>query len=264
MPPPGGSLIFHGIRSPEAVHEDTETNRVELPLIILKSANRQLGGQAVDDEEKPVANARVMMYGKGQRYNSTQTDDRGRYTFDQVCEGPVSVSARYREAFGNTQGQAGDTNLMVVLRNQSRRSRAISPQPIALKGKILPDLSGAGFPNDAITAGKPVLLCLFDLEQRPSRRCLRLLAEKHEALRQQGVTILAVHTSATTDEAFKSWKEANPLPFPMGYVRDKSEKNRWLTGASSLPWLILTEASHRVTAEGFALDDLDATLKTLP
>jgi hypothetical protein len=32
---------------------------------------------------------------------------------------------------------------------------------------------------------------------------------------------------------------------------------------SALPWLILADASHRVVAEGFSLDELDAQLQQL-
>jgi len=31
-----------------------------------------------------------------------------------------------------------------------------------------------------------------------------------------------------------------------------------------LPWLILTDANHRVIAEGFSLDELDVQIKKLP
>jgi hypothetical protein len=43
-------------------------------------------------------------------------------------------------------------------------------------------------------------------------------------------------------------------------VAEKSDKIKWATEVESLPWLILTEAQHRVAAEGFAIEELDATL----
>jgi uncharacterized GH25 family protein len=246
------------------VHENTETNRIEMPPFVLKIADRQIAGQVMDAEEKPVAGARVSMYGRDQPNNSTQTDAQGRFTFAQVCEGTVRAAVNHRGAYGDTQAQAGDTNLVIVVHDRSTVGPAASPQAVTLKGKALPDLSAADFGQETVVAGKPILLCLFDLDQRPSRRCLRLLAEKHAALRQQGIGVLAIHTTATTAEAFKTWKEANSSPFPVGWVREKSTKTRWLTSPASLPWLILTDANRRVAAEGFALEDLDATIKILP
>jgi hypothetical protein len=47
-------------------------------------------------------------------------------------------------------------------------------------------------------------------------------------------------------------------------VTEKSEKSKWASAVPALPWLILTDANHRVVAEGFALDELDAQIKKLP
>jgi hypothetical protein len=36
-----------------------------------------------------------------------------------------------------------------------------------------------------------------------------------------------------------------------------------VASVSALPWLILTDADHRVIAEGFLLDELDAQIKKM-
>ena len=51
------------------------------------------------------------------------------------------------------------------------------------------------------------------------------------------------------------------MPFPVGRVGEKADKTKWACEVESLPWLILTDGDRRVTAEGFALDELDAKLK---
>ena len=43
--------------------------------------------------------------------------------------------------------------------------------------------------------GKSVLLCLIDIEQRPSRRCLSQLALQAESLASKGVTFVVVQVS---------------------------------------------------------------------
>jgi hypothetical protein len=37
-----------------------------------------------------------------------------------------------------------------------------------------------------------------------------------------------------------------------------------MRAAESLPWLILADRAHRVSAEGFSIDELDARLAALP
>ena len=50
----------------------------------------------------------------------------------------------------------------------------------SLKGKPLPDLKSVNLELDCVPEGKPVLLCLFDVEQRPSRRFAKLVADRTE------------------------------------------------------------------------------------
>ena len=56
---------------------------------------------------------------------------------------------------------------------------------------------------------------------------------------------------------------AGAVSCPIGRVAEKSGGTRWVTEVSALPWLILADASHRVVAEGFSLDELDAPLQHL-
>ena len=144
--------------------------------------------------------------------------------------------------------------------NQSYAVRQTPKRP-PLKGKPLPDLAAMDLGGEACPPGKPVLLCLFDLDQRPSRRVVKQLADQHDALRQKGLTVLGLQAAITTADSFKEWKAANPVPFPIGRVVEKADKTKWASDADSLPWLILTDGDRRVTAEGFALDELEAKLK---
>jgi len=138
-----------------------------------------------------------------------------------------------------------------------------TPRRSPLKGSSLPDLATVNLASDATPAGRPVLLCLFDAGQRPSRHVVHQLDEQATALQQQGVTVLGVQAAVTSDEAFNEWKSASPVSFPLGRVTEKSEKSQWASAVPALPWLILTDANHRVIAEGFALDELDAQIQKL-
>lgn len=267
LPPEGRYILWanakgYGSVNKEAEGGDGETNRIELPPFVLKVADRKLAGQVVNAEDKPVSGVNVYMYGDGQPSGSVFTDKAGRFAFHQVCEGEVRLSANSQNSYGSAQAEGGDTNVVITLRAESGSRRA-PPRRAALTGRSLPDLTAVNLASDAIPTGKPVLLCLFDLEQRPSRRCVRLLAEQHDALRQKGLVVLAVQATPTTAEAVKTWKDATPVPFPVGFVAEKTDKTKWASGVESLPWLILADAQGRVSAEGFALDELDAKLKAL-
>jgi hypothetical protein len=243
------------------IQENADTNRVELEPCVLRVADRKLAGEVVDTDEKPVARANVFMYGQGQPNTSVRTDDKGRFKFDEVCEGTVQLSASSQRAFGNTRAEAGDTNVVIRLGVNQSYSVRETPRRPSLKGKPLPDLAAVELGGDTAPAGKPVLLCLFDIEQRPSRRFVKLLAEQHDALRQKGLTVLGLQATVATVDSFKEWKDGNPVPFPVGRLAEKADKTKWASEVESLPWLILTDGNRRVTAEGFAIEELDAKLK---
>jgi protocatechuate 3,4-dioxygenase beta subunit len=242
--------------------EETDTNWIALEPLILKLANQKLAGQVLDSDDKPVSRAQVMLRGQGQVNDTARTDEQGRFKFDQVCEGQVEVYATYQSSGVTLRAEAGDTN--VVLRLGSRVVAA--PAQImrtSLQSRPLPELANLDLPADAAPAGKPLLVCLFDLDQRPSRRLTRLLADQHNDLKQKGLIVVAVQAAVASPETFKEWKDGNPLPFPVGRLAEKTDKSKWISEVESLPWLILTDVNHRVTAEGFPIDELDAKLKSV-
>ncbi len=64
-------------------------------------------------------------------------------------------------------------------------------------------------------------------------------------------------------QAFNDWKKDAGIPFPAACLAGNPGEAGATWGASSLPWLILTDKAHRVVAEGFTLDDLQAKLQDL-
>lgn len=254
----------HGTASIDIPVGDTQTNRIEMQPLELRRADRQLAGRVVNADEKPVSGAQVSLSGNGQPNESVQTDSKGCFVFKEVCEGSLRLFAFAPQggSYANVKAEGGDTNVVITLGSRSSVSFA-SEQParISLKGKPLPDLAPLGIAPDAVPAGKRVLVCLFDAAQRPSRRCARLLAEQAGALREKGVEILLIQAVAATPESMQEWKQSNPVPFPVGNIGENARSARWVSDAGSFPYLILTDAERRVTAEGFAFDELDARLK---
>ncbi len=134
---------------------------------------------------------------------------------------------------------------------------------VVAEGDPLPDLAPLGLGSDLAPTNKPILLCLFDSQQRPSRHFLRQLSAQHEALRRKGLTVLGVQAAVIDSRSFQEWKGSNAFPFPVGRVAEESQQTAWVTGIASLPWLVLTDAQHRIAAEGFDLEETDAKLKAL-
>jgi protocatechuate 3,4-dioxygenase beta subunit len=265
--PPGrkysmdATALGYGSANQQLQSEDASTNSLDLEPFVLNIANLKLAGQVLDSEDKPVAGASLYMYGQGQPNASARSDAKGFFRFEHVCEGSLNVSANARNAYGNTRADGGDTNVVIRLGDRSSVAYREQPKRPSLKGKPLPDLASVNFAADSAPSGKRLLLCLFDVDQRPSRRFIRQLAEQFESLKQKDVAVLGLQAAVTTPEALKEWKDSNPVPFPVGHLTEKNPKTKWASDVESLPWLILTDADRRVTAEGFELDDLDSKLK---
>lgn len=243
--------------------EEAATNWIDMSGFVLQVADQRIAGQVVDADDKPVAGAYVHMYGQGQPNSSVRTDGQGRFAFDQVCAGSVQLSSNIRNAYGNVRVEAGETNAILKLGENTSYSSREAPRRPSLRGKPLPDLAAVGLAAEAVPADKPVLLCLFDLEQRPSRRCLRSLSEQLASLQEKGLVVAGLQAAIITPEAFKEWQDGKSVAFPVGRVADKSDKTKWASGVESFPWLILTDAKRQVVAEGFDIEELAAKLKDL-
>lgn len=53
----------------------------------------------------------------------------------------------------------------------------------------------------------------------------------------------------------------NKIPFPVGMIQGDGEKIRFAWGVKSLPWLILMNRKHIVTAEGFNLSEINSKIQ---
>jgi len=257
----------HGSANRQIAQDET-TNRVELEPMVLRLANLQLAGQVLDSDDKPFEGANVYMYGQGQPQTSVRSDKDGWFKFDEVCEGPIQISANAQRTYGNARAQGGDTNVVINLRSSSSgvsySDSSASPRRPSLKGKPLPDLATVKLTADSAPAGKPVLICVFDVEQRPSRSFVRLLAEQNDALAKKGVVVIGVQGAVVTDDVFNEWKGGSAVPFAVGRVMDKSDKATKWADTESLPLLILSDAQHKVVAEGFPFEEIDKQVSALP
>ncbi len=139
-----------------------------------------------------------------------------------------------------------------------------SPRRTPLIGRQLAELDGTGIdfkPEQA--RGKMILVCFWDMNQRPSRNCIIRLAKQAEQLKNKGVVVVAVQASKVDEGALNEWTKKNTIPFPVGMVQGGEDKTRFTWAVKSLPWLILTDKEHIVRTEGFSINELDEKITTL-
>jgi len=142
--------------------------------------------------------------------------------------------------------------------------QVIEGEPIPLTGKALPELKDLGIDlSSADVNDKVILVCFFDMDQRPSRNCLRQLSKRAQELKAKNVVVISVHSSKIDKNALDGWIKQNDIPFPSGMIEDNEEKIHFTWGIKSLPWLILTDKKHIVGAEGFALNELSKKLNQI-
>jgi len=128
-------------------------------------------------------------------------------------------------------------------------------------GKPLPKLEGIKLKLSAEqTKDRAILLCFFDMNQRPSRNCIIRLAKQAEQLKQKGIAVVAVQASKMDENKLNEWVKNNNIPFTVGMIQGDEEKTRYTWGVRSLPWLILTDKQHTVIAEGFGIIELGEKL----
>ena len=139
---------------------------------------------------------------------------------------------------------------------------AYKPEPPDLVGKALPESTdiGVGFASGQAKNSK-LLVCFWDMQQRPSRHCLKSLAQKVGNLVDNDISVLCVHASEVNEEALNKWMRDYNVPFAAKTITHDEEKIRFAWGVKSLPWLILADSKHIVRAEGFSLGELEEKVR---
>jgi hypothetical protein len=143
-------------------------------------------------------------------------------------------------------------------------SKADWRNALPLAGGALPRLGDFGIDFSQIDMNdKKILICFWDMEQRPSRHCIRQLIEQADLLEQKGVIIVAVQTSKIDRTVLNEWVKKYNVPFLVGMIQGDVEEIRLTWGVKSLPWLILTDRKHIVRVEGFDITELDARIQRI-
>jgi len=248
--------------SQEISTNDAVNNQLDIGNIPLAVANLSVSGRIVDAQGNPMAHARIYGSGPGQPRRSTQADTEGNFTLEGVFAGRVDIRTNVdrdgKRLSARVSTDGGATDVKVVVRERSSTTRYVPRRPPSLVGRPLPELKDLKIDLSLADADdKVILICFWDMEQRPSRHCIIQLAKQAEQLKQIGVTVVAVQASEVDENALNKWVKKYSIPFPLGMVQGDEEKTRFTWGVRSLPWLILTDSKHSVVAEGFSLGELN-------
>lgn len=254
----------YGKQDVQVNDSDFKDNRYDAGRLQLPLANLSITGVAVDPNDQPVAGASVSGYGEGQPdLFNIQTDAEGKFTVKGVCAGSIRLSVNSRgptRMYGSAQAEGGATDLRIVVSERPTSQPYMPRRAASLKGRPLPPLKDLGIDLPADAEGKMLLVCFWDMGQRPSRYGLTQLAAQAAQLGEKGVTVVAVHAAEVEGDAWSQWIEKNKISFPAGAIAGDIEKTKFAWGVASLPHLILTDKKHTVVAEGLSLDDLDTQI----
>ncbi|MHC4646731.1 MAG: redoxin domain-containing protein [Planctomycetota bacterium] len=231
----------------------------DVGAIQLMPANLSISGIVVDANGLPAARVPIFLQGADgtdQPDKSTATDDKGCFAIKRICKGPLRLQANFSSSPGGSgflHAEGGDQNVKIVL-GQKRVHRPY----VSLVGKPLPELKDLKIELSLADANdKMILICFWDMDQRPSRRMVRELGKRARELKGKGVAVVCVQASKVDKNALDEWAKKYNISFPVGMIEGDEEKIRFSWGVKSLPWLILTDEGHVVTAEGFGLEELD-------
>jgi hypothetical protein len=137
-------------------------------------------------------------------------------------------------------------------------------KPLLLTGKPLPEFEGIDIEFDAGQAkGKMILVCFFDMDQRPSRNCIMQLDRQAEQLEEKGVIVATVQASKVDEKTLNEWVKNNNIRLPVGVIKGGERETRFSWGVESLPWLILTDRGHIIRSAGFRINDLNQKIGEL-
>ncbi len=239
---------------------------VEMETLVLQPADQSISGVVVNAEGKPAARVPIFLRGlpgsTDQPEKSTATDNNGRFTIKRICKGPLRLQASFDSSPGGAgflEAQGGDKNVKIILGQEG-----IHKPHVSLVGKPLPELKELKIDLSlANVSDKMLLVCFWDMNQRPSRNCIMRLAKQAEQLKQKGVAVVAIQASKVNESTLNDWLKEYNIPFTIGIVQSDVEKTKFAWGVKSLPWLILTNCKHIVRAEGFALAELDEKISAI-
>ncbi len=131
----------------------------------------------------------------------------------------------------------------------------------SLLGKPLSSFEGVNLKSSVAQKETTLVICFVDLEQRPSRHAIEEIVARADDLLKANIAVVLIQVSNLVPELLDQWQNKLNIPFNLCAITGDVDKVSLSWGVKALPWLILTDKQHNVTAEGFSINDLDEKLK---
>lgn len=266
-------------RSEEIVLSGGETSTIELKVI----AKNVLFGRVLFKDGSPAvikpprwkgAKTSILQTSRGMSMmlGAATVDDDGYFAvhLDEqemaaLRSGRVELAVHVPTAEERHSETVGKFPFELLSRDKSKAGVLEIEDPLgespSIMDKSLPTFEGiaAEFGPER-TKGKKVLVCFWDMQQRPSRNLVAELAKRRKELENRGVVVLLAHTSQVDADVLKQWLGSRRIPFTCGSITGDTDTVLFRWGVRAQPWLVLADEKGIVRAEGLALDQLDEKL----
>jgi hypothetical protein len=197
-----------------------------------------------------------------QGYAIYEPNDSGRLTLEMRRDLKV-VELRVNQRLSDELFQVEIKPGVEVVERWFGETRTYTNMP-SLVGKPLPPFDGIQLDCEPqVLNDRPLLLCFWDPNQRPSRHCLTQLVRQDGQLNHKRLAVAAISISSLPSSAARQGLDSQSIPFAVGEVKVDSDSIHLRWGIRALPWLIFTDAGHIVRAQGFGVDELDGKVKEL-
>ena len=242
---------------------------VTIPDMKLVTLDAFISGVVLDENDNPVARKPVFVSsesGGAHIGRATSTDEQGRFKFNRIAEGPVTLQSGFGQGSDAAYiyAHSGD-NVTIKLGNHFKNFMP----PFSLVGSQLPDLRvlEMGFDYQGFK-NKKTLVVFVDYTNRSSEIAIDLLKKRQLDLRRSKIEVVCIQVVPVDEGDLVAWKKENKISFPIYILPGQSGwdgKNNLLIlkqtpkimntlrqewGVRSLPWTILTDENQKILATG--------------
>lgn len=209
-----------------------------------------------------------------ERDRTTITDSQGRFQFEHLRTKIRPSENRTEKQWEHTtriwQISYGDTSKTIgfyggtTIEDFELIIKPKLAEAVSLVNRPLPGFDGIKIDlTPEQNRDKMILVCFFDMNQRPSRHCLRQLSNREKELKAKDFSIIAIQAAKVDADTLNAWVKEFGIPFPVGTIEGDANETRAYWSVRLLPWLILTDKEHTVREEGFGLTELDEKIQSV-
>ena len=257
----------------------SKDHRIDAGTIVLRPGNHTISGRVMGTDGEPIEGVTVCagfgmkvveMEGVEGIYEDQPLDAEGtsgpdgRFTVTGVTDGRARVFIWGREdELASAEADADSTDVKLVIDNSdwTPGTPMLGDETVDVTGNRLPSFDGFGVETAlGDLTGKPVLVCLYDMDSRPSREVMKAIVEREKELRDKGIVVVCIDVAAADAASARAEAQKNGLPYVTGASKSGPGGTVEYWGGRGVPWLVLADKEHTVVAAGATLDGMKECL----